>query len=75
MDKGNTSLTLGVIGLCLEFISIFVFGWLSVVGLGLGIIGACLNSDSMGKKIPAIAAIPVGAILTIFWVIALTAIR
>ena len=75
MGKGNTSLTLGIIGLCLEFISLFVFGWLSVIGLVLGIIGVCLSSDSMGKKIPSIVAIPTGVILAIFWIIALASIR
>lgn len=75
MDKGNTSLTLGIVGLCLEFVSIFVFGWLSIVGLLLGVIGVCLPADCIGKKVPAIVAVPVGFILTIFWVIALASLR
>lgn len=75
MDNGNKSLTLGIVGLSLEFISLFIFGWLSIVGLALGIIGVCFSSESMGKKVPAIVAIPVGFILMIFWIIALSALR
>lgn len=75
MDKGNTSLTLGIVGLCLEFVSIFVFGWLSIVGLLLGVIGICLPTDGIGKKVPAIVATPAGFILMIFWIIALSALR
>lgn len=75
MDKGNTSLILGIVGLCLEFVSIFVFGWLSIVGLLLGVIGICLPAEGIGKKVPAIVATPVGFILMISWIIALTSLR
>lgn len=75
MDKSTTSMTLGIVGLCLEFISIFIFGWLSIVGLALGIIGICLPVDNIGKKVPAIVAVPVGFILMIFWIIALASLR
>lgn len=75
MEKNdNISLIFGIIALVLEFISIFVCGWLSIIGLGLGIGGTCMPTSSTGKKIPAIVAIPAGVILGIVWIIALAAL-
>lgn len=74
-EHPGAALALGVIGLVLEVISFFVFGWLSIVGAMLGIIGACLPTQSKGYKVPAIIAIPVGVIFAILWLVAVAAIR
>lgn len=73
-DLDNTSLTLGIVALVLEFISIFICGWLSIIGFALGIVGTCLPVVVTGKKIPAIVAIPLGIIFMILWIVAVAAI-
>ena len=73
-DLDNTSLTLGIVALTLEFISIFICGWLSIIGFVLGIVGACFPVTTAGKKIPAIVAIPLGIIFMILWIVAVAAI-
>lgn len=65
---------MGVVALSLEFVSLWIFGWLSVIGVILGIIGVCQPIESIGKKTPAIIAIPLGVILSIMWMVALSAV-
>ncbi len=75
---------MGVVALALEASSFWIFGWLSVVGLALGItlvglalgiIGVVQPTETIGKKVPAIIAIPVGVVLAILWMIALSSLR
>ncbi len=63
------ALALGIIALVLESIAFWVFGWLSFIALILGTVGCCLCTSSKGWKVPAIIAIPLGAIDIVFWVI------
>lgn len=72
--KDSASLALGIIGLTLDFISLFVCGWLSILGAALGLIGMLLNTQSAGKKVPAIVALTAGAILFIIWLVMILAI-
>lgn len=75
MEQNKSSLILGIIALVLEAISFFVFGWLSIIGLILGIVGACLPASTSGEKVPAFVSIPVGILFAILWVIALAALH
>lgn len=75
MEKNDTtSLVLGIVAIVLEFISFFIFGWLSIIGLGLGIGGACIKTSSNNNKIPAIVSIPLGAVCMIMWFVAIAAL-
>lgn len=75
MGKNDTtSLVLGIVALVLEIISFFIFGWLSIVGLGLGVGGVCIKTESNNNKIPAIVSIPLGVIFMIMYFVAIATI-
>ena len=75
MEKNDTTvLILGIVALVLEIISFFIFGWLSIVGLGLGVGGVCIKTESSNNKIPAIVSIPLGVIFMIMYFVAIATI-
>lgn len=74
-QESKTSLILGIVGIGIEVISFFIFGWLSIVGLILGTIGVCLPAPTKGDKVPAIISIVLGIVCVILWIIAIVNIR
>ncbi len=74
MERNSVaSLTLGIIGLVLDVVSIFICGWLGFIGLALGIVGLCLRGK-FALRIPALVSIPFGAVCAILWIVALVAL-
>ena len=64
-------LVTGIIGLVLVGISFFVFGWLSLVGLTLGIIALCSKSESTAVTVLGVIDIIAGIIFAIMYFVAL----
>lgn len=80
-----TAMVLGIIGCVLSFISIFFAGWLSFIGLVLGILAVVfavkakkssgqLNGMGIAGLVTGIIAIVLGAICAIVYIVALAAI-
>ena len=79
------AMVLGIVGCVLSFISIFFAGWLSFIGLVLGILAVVfavkakkdsgsLSGMGIAGLITGIIAIVLGAICAILYIIALAAI-
>lgn len=64
-------LVTGIIGLVLVVISFFVFGWLSLIGLTLGIIALCSKSESTAVTVLGVIDIIAGIIFAIMYFVAL----
>ncbi len=76
MSNKNKALLYSIIGLGLEFISLFVFGFLSLIGLILGIMGLSssfkgkrLNENTLAPLIISSLTIAFGAVGFIFYLI------
>ncbi|WP_322154500.1 hypothetical protein [Paratractidigestivibacter sp.] len=72
--SGAGALACGIVGLVLGAVSYIVCGWLSFIGLPLGIVGLCLPTPGFGKKVPALLAAIVSGIATVIYVISLIVI-
>lgn len=64
-------LVTGIIGLVLVGISFFMFGWLSLVGLTLGIIALCSKSGSVVVTVLGVIDITAGLIFAVMYFVAL----
>lgn len=75
MEENNNNkilgLVTGIIGLVLVGISFFVFGWLSLVGLTLGIIALCSKSESTAVTVLGVIDIIAGIIFAIMYFVVL----
>lgn len=69
-DGTPVSLTLGITALALEFVSLFIFGWLSIIGLILGIIGVSIRTVETAPKVVNAIAIALGIVTFLLYVIA-----
>lgn len=72
--SGTGALTCGIFGLVLGIVSYFVFGWLSFIGLPLGIVGLCLPTNGFGKKVPALLAVIASGIAAVIYAVSLAVI-
>ena len=77
----NASMVLGIVGLSVEVISFFIFGWLSIPGLVCSIIGIILASkskDNSGAQkagfVTSLLGIILGVVCLILWIITLFSI-
>lgn len=66
MDDRGT-LTCGILSIVFSVVSFFIFWWLAIVGLVLGIISLCLGSDS--KKLLGIIGTALSAISLVLLII------
>lgn len=69
--SGAGALACGIIGLVLGVVSYIVCGWLSFIGLILGIVGICLSTDGFGKKVPALLAIIISSVSAVIYTVSL----
>lgn len=72
--SGAGALACGIVGLALGTVSYIVCGWLSFVGLILGIVGICLPTNGFGKKVPALLAIIASGIAAAIYAVSLAII-
>lgn len=66
------AIALGVIGIVLSVIGFFVFGWLNIISVVLGIVGIALPGTA-GGKVPGIISLLIGIVGTILWLVAVAA--
>lgn len=66
------AIALGVIGIVLSVIGFFVFGWLNIISVVLGIIGIAIPG-TVGGKVPGIISMLIGIVGTILWLVAVAA--
>lgn len=71
--SGAGALTCGIVGIVLSVVGFFVFGWLNIVSVVLGLIGVCLPVPSGGYKATGIISLVMGAIGAVLWFIAISA--
>lgn len=66
-NESTGGMVCAIIGLILSIVSYFVCGWMSLIGLVLGIFAACI----MENKGLAIATTVVSAVSSVLWIILL----
>lgn len=71
---GIGPIALGVIGIVLSAVGFFVFGWLNIVSVVLGLVACCLPAPSMGYKTTGILSLVMGAIGSILWLMLVMAL-
>ncbi|MEH0109939.1 DUF4190 domain-containing protein [Tersicoccus sp. MR15.9] len=73
--RRNPGMTIGIVGLVLSALSLLIFGFLSIPGLILSVIGLQQSRRAGMRNVPAIIGTVVGAIALILWIIVLVARR
>lgn len=66
-----TSVAFGIAGCILDAVSFWRFGWLSIIGIGCGLMGVFAPTKTIGYKYCAIIAVVAGAISLILTIITL----
>lgn len=72
--SGAGALICGIVGIVLSVIGFFVFGWLNIVSVVLGLVACCLPAPSMGYKTTGILSLVMGAIGSILWLMLVMAL-
>lgn len=72
-EKSIASYILSGVALFLDIISIFVFGWLSIIGLILSAVGLALSEDKPTRILGGIG-IAISCVCIVLWIIALAII-
>lgn len=71
---GIGPIVLGVIGIVLSAVGFFVFGWLNLIAVVLGLVACCLPAPSMGCKTTGILSLVMGAIGSVLWLMLVMAL-
>lgn len=69
--KNTASLVCGIVGCALCAISFWIFGWLSIAALILGVVALSLPTAVFSYKICGLISTIVGTVFMCLWLIAL----